>query len=289
MKEEKLIELIHKRATNELTNSEKEQLKSLLVDKANQKIADQIESVWAKSADYKKDYQPNVELGLSKLKARMASEKAPEAKVIPMQNRRSWLRIAAVAAVFIVGGWFTWNSFSSNMDWQNVAVVDAKKEMKLSDGSQVWVNQKSNFSYPTEFSDEKRLVKLSGEAFFDITKNPKKPFIIESGDLEVKVLGTSFNVRNYENENFAQITVRSGKVQVTSKSNKFSPKILTANDRLVFDKIKKEADPVTHDENLNDLAWWSGKIEFPTEESRKRIIEVIARAYNVLKDGAFFI
>jgi len=281
MKEEKLIELIHKRSTNQLTAAESEQLNSFLADEANQKFASQIELVWQKSVDYKKDYQPNVEMGLSKLKARMASEEAPIAKVVPIQSRRSFLRIAVAAAILLVGGWFAWNvNFSSNLDWQNVAVAEAKTEFNLADGSQVWVNDKSNFTYPTEFSASERLVKLSGEAFFDISKNPKKPFIIESGDLEIKVLGTSFNVRNYDNENFAQVTVRSGKVQVTSKSTGFS-KILTANDRLVFNKSKKEANPIAKDDNLNDLAWWSGKIEFPHEESRRRIVEVVEHAYNV--------
>lgn len=278
MKEEHLIELIHKKSTNELTSDEQQLLSSLLENKDNLLLAKQIEATWEKSLDYQKDFTPNVTFGLSKLKAQMKEATTPP-KVVPLQNRRSWLRIAAVAAILIVGGLFTFNQLNSDLDWQKVAVTDITKEMILEDGSKISMNSASEFEYPTKFSAAERKVKLKGEAFFDIAKNPEKPFIIEAGDLRIRVLGTSFNVRNYENENLAEITVRSGRVEVSHKNGGFT-KVLKANDQLIFDKKRIKVREVSTDNNLNALGWWSGKLVF-TKEKMSRVKQAIERTYNV--------
>jgi len=279
MKEEQLIELIHKKATNALTSDEQQLLNSLLKNKEHQLLAQQIEATWDKSLDYQKDFTPNVEFGLSKLKARMNEEKVTSPKVVPLQKRRSWLRIAAAAAILIVGGLFTFNQLNSDLDWQKIAVTDSTTEMILEDGSKIAINSASEFLHPSEFSKEERRVKLKGEAFFDITKNPEKPFIIEAGDLRIRVLGTSFNVRNYGNENLVEITVRSGRVEVTHKNGGFT-KILEANDQLTFDKRRMKVREISKDEHLNALGWWSGKLVFNSEKLNK-IKLAIERTYNV--------
>ena len=279
MKEEKLIELIHKKSTNALTSDEHQLLDTLLKNKENQLLAQQIEATWKKSFDYQNDFTPNVEFGLSKLKTRMKEEKTTSPKVVPLQNRRSWLRIAAAAAILIVGGLFTFNQLNSGSDWQKFAATDLNKEMILADGSKVAINAASVFEYPTEFSSEERRVKLKGEAFFDIAKNREKPFIIEAGDLRIRVLGTSFNVRNYDQEGLAEITVRSGRVEVSHKNGGFT-KILEANDQLTFDKKRIKVRAVSKDNNLNALGWWSGKLVFDSEKM-SRVKLAIERTYNV--------
>lgn len=279
MKEEKLIELIHKKSTNALTSDERQLLNSLLENKENQLLAQQIEATWEKSLDYQKDFTPNVAFGLSKLKTRMKEEKTTSPKVVPLQNRRSWLRIAAAAAILIVGGLFTFNQLNSGLDWQKIAVTDITKDLTLTDGSIIAINSTSELEYPTEFSMEERRVKLEGEAFFDIAKNPEKPFIIETGDLRIRVLGTSFNVRNFGNENLAEITVRSGRVEVTHINGGFT-QILEANDQLTFDKKRKKVRDVSKDNNLNALGWWSGKLVF-TSEKMSRVKQAIERTYDV--------
>lgn len=279
MKEEQLIELIHKKSTNALTSEEQQILNSLLENKENQLLAHQIEATWEKSLVYKNDFTPNVEFGLSKLKTRMKEEKTTSPKVVPLQNRRSWLRIAAAAAILIVGGLFTFNQLNSGLDWQKVAVTDITKDLTLVDGSLVAINSTSELEYPAEFSAQERRVKLKGEAFFDIAKNPEKPFIIESGDLRIRVLGTSFNVRNYSDESLAEITVRSGRVEVSHKNGGFT-QILEANDQLTFDKRRMKVREVSKDNNLNALGWWSGKLVF-TSEKMSRVKIAIERTYNV--------
>ncbi|MFK7772948.1 MAG: FecR family protein [Saprospiraceae bacterium] len=282
MKEEQLIELIHKKSTNALTSDERQMLNSLLENKENQLFAQQIEATWEKSLDYKQDFTPNVEFGLSKLKTRMKEEVTTSPKVVPLQNRRSWLRIAAAAAIIIVGGLFTFNQLNSDSGWQKVAVTDSTGNLTLVDGSKIAINSTSELDYPAKFSTEERRVKLNGEAFFDIAKNPEKPFIIESGDLIIRVLGTSFNVRNYGNEGMAEITVRSGRVEVSHKNGGFT-KILEANDQLTFDKKRRKIRAVSKDANLNALGWWSGKLVFDNEKM-SRVKLAIERTYNIELD-----
>lgn len=282
MKEEQLIELIHKKSTNALTSDERQMLNSLLENKENQLFAQQIEATWEKSLDYKQDFTPNVEFGLSKLKTRMKEEVTTSPKVVPLQNRRSWLRIAAAAAIIIVGGLFTFNQLNSDSGWQKVAVTDSTGNLTLVDGSKIAINSTSELDYPAKFSTEERRVKLKGEAFFDIAKNPEKPFIIESGDLIIRVLGTSFNVRNYGNEGIAEITVRSGRVEVSHKNGGFT-KILEANDQLTFDKKRRKIRAVSKDANLNALGWWSGKLVFDNEKM-SRVKLAIERTYNIELD-----
>jgi len=196
MKEDILFELIHKKSTGQLTKEEVQLLDSLLENKETQVVAEKIESDWDTSKLYLEDFQPNVTSSLAQLKAKIQQEETVIPKIVSIQKRRrSWLRVAAAIAILAVGSWFSWNAFNSNTDWQHVAVTDTIKNMNLEDGSKVAINTNSRFSYPDQFENNLRLVKLKGEAFFDIAKNASKPFMIESDEVQIKVLGTSFNVK----------------------------------------------------------------------------------------------
>ncbi len=89
--------------------------------------------------------------------------------------------------------------------------------MSLSDGSVVWLNAGSSLSYNKDFSDKFREVYLKGEAYFEVTPDSLKPFVVKSESLNVKVLGTTFNVRTYEDENLVNVVLRTGRVDVSVK------------------------------------------------------------------------
>ena len=86
--------------------------------------------------------------------------------------------------------------------------------LTLSDGSVVWFNAGSSLRYPVCFTGDRRVVELHGEAFFQVSPNEKMPFEVKSGDFSVSVLGTSFNVTNYMDEQYARVTLATGKLQV---------------------------------------------------------------------------
>lgn len=84
----------------------------------------------------------------------------------------------------------------------------------LSDGSTIWLSANSTLEYPEKFDGEYREVILQGEAFFDVVSNPNQPFVVKSGDLQTRVLGTSFNIRAFEDEEDIKITVVTGRVSI---------------------------------------------------------------------------
>ena len=274
-KEENLLKLIHKRLTGELKETENQTLESLLKDDDNKLIANREGKIWNKSKDYKKGFEPNVEAGLSKLKSQIRATQTPVAKEIKL-NRRSWLTKVAAAAVLLVGAWFVWNT--SNSTLQEIATTDNTQEIQLADNTEVTINRGSDFNYPAQFNSAQRKVELQGEAFFDVARNPEQPFIIQTGNLQVRVLGTSFNIRNYDNEDLAEITVRSGKVEVSTLNGE-QKWILEANDQLRFDKKEKKV-KTSKDVSLNALAWFNGKLSFQ-DEKLERVKQAIEHVYNV--------
>ncbi len=95
-------------------------------------------------------------------------------------------------------------------------------ELELADGTHVWLNAESELTYPTRFPSDIREVKLKGEAYFDVAQNPEKPFRVQTNEVAVKVLGTSFNISAYETERFTSVTLVGGSVAVqTDKGEQF--------------------------------------------------------------------
>ncbi len=104
----------------------------------------------------------------------------------------------------------------------------------LPDGSIVHLNAGSSINYPVAFSKTNRVVMLVGEGFFEVVKNKKKPFIVETGKVKTQVLGTSFNVRAYNNEKIVQVAVATGKVKMEDKASG-NAQFLTPNEMGTLD------------------------------------------------------
>jgi len=94
-------------------------------------------------------------------------------------------------------------------------------QVRLPDGTQVWLNSESSITYPTLFAGNERKVEITGEAYFEVTKNPKMPFRVKmNGQAEAEVLGTHFNINAYTNEAAIKTTLLEGSVKITSGSDK---------------------------------------------------------------------
>ncbi len=96
-----------------------------------------------------------------------------------------------------------------------------RAELTLTDGTFVKLNAGSKLTYPNSFQTNTREVNLSGEAYFDVERNERKSFIIHTNSLDISVLGTSFNVKAYEDNEYCSVTVESGKVRVTLKEDDY--------------------------------------------------------------------
>lgn len=156
--------------------------------------------------------------------------------VIPFVQRTSVWRWAAAASVIIavgLGSWFYRNSNSTASPesyahltkatptplLEKVNTSDHAVNVLLSDGSLVTLRPKSRLSYPKQFDKSHRTVYLNGEAFFDVVRNPAKPFLIYANQTVTKVLGTSFLVRAFEYEKAVVVTVSTGRVSVYTQQD----------------------------------------------------------------------
>ncbi len=147
-------------------------------------------------------------------------------------------------------------------------------QLALPDGSKVWMNNASSIKFPVAFSGNTREVVLSGEAYFEVAKNPNKPFIVHVNDLEVKVLGTHFNIMCYSDESSIKTTLIEGSVKL-SKGN--------LSELLYPGKIasfQHQSFTVADADIEQELAWKNGYFIF-NKSDIETIMRQLARWYDV--------
>ncbi|MCW2259715.1 MULTISPECIES: FecR family protein [Sphingobacterium] len=146
------------------------------------------------------------------------------------------LAVAATVALFCIS--IAYQYQYKNRSLKNIEINLAsgqQRHITLEDGTKITLNASSRIIYPNSFKDSsKREVILIGEAFFDVAKNPKKPFIIHTPRMEISVLGTAFNVRDYENEVNAETALIRGKVSIWKTGHTNNKFILNPNEKFVL-------------------------------------------------------
>ncbi|TRX60769.1 DUF4974 domain-containing protein [Fulvivirga sp. M361] len=153
-------------------------------------------------------------------------ERRVDRKIKEERSNRS--RVWRVAASIVLAAGIGLGVYFSDLTTVTTEVImitkttepGQKLTVKLPDGSRVYLNSGTRLTYPEVFSDDRR-VTLIGEAFFEVTRNPDKKFIIATGDINTTVLGTSFNINAYPDEKEVEVTVASGRVEVSSSDQKF--------------------------------------------------------------------
>lgn len=149
----------------------------------------------------------------------------------------------------------------------------------LSDSTKVWLNAESQIKYPLVFSSDIRTVEFTGEAFFEVTPNPDKPFQVISGDRSIEVLGTSFNVNSYEDDAEIVTTLIEGKVNVNKRFGNKESIMLAPNEQSKLNRETGEMKNTTVDPN-QFIAWKSGKFYF-RQQKLKDITKVLSRWYDI--------
>jgi ferric-dicitrate binding protein FerR (iron transport regulator) len=220
-----------------------------------------------------------------------AANDAAEKKAVHKYKLPAWLAIAAAFTGLVAVAWWYvsqyHNSSARNLASrvETVAKPGAKSRLLLPDGSIVWLNSGSRISYPATFSDSIREVQLEGEAYFDVAKVADRPFIVRTRDLDIRVLGTAFNVKSYPEESRTEATLIRGLVQVSKKGQGQQPAILLhPHEKVVVSKAvehiptKETANPSASDmmvvqlkKNAMDTAvvetaWVYNKLVFDGED-----------------------
>lgn len=155
-----------------------------------------------------------------------------------------------------------------------------KSSFLLPDSTRVILNAESSLSYPEHFSGKTREIKLIGEAFFEVRRNEQKPFVVTAAGIATTALGTSFNVRAFENDETISVSLSTGKVVVENKVSDSSEKVfLVPGEKYVYDILKSENKKVKFDIH-NDIAWKEGVLYF-NQSNLNEFISTIERWYNV--------
>jgi len=174
----------------------------------------------------------------------------------------------AASIIILIGitisGYFLIDNFSKTQ-FAEISSGNKIKEITLPDGSLITLNNNSTMKFPEKFSNVNRTVEFSGEGFFEIEKNPEKPFIIKSNNAEITVLGTSFNV-SASVQNEIKVTVKTGKVKLSK--NKKKNIILNPEEE---GKIENNKLYKTKNIDKNYLSWKTKCFEYNGEQLRKVI------------------
>jgi transmembrane sensor len=150
-------------------------------------------------------------------------------------------------------------------------------QIRLPDGSTVWLNAASSIQYPLNIGTAKqRVVKLDGEAYFEVAKNKEHPFIVETDNQSVEVLGTHFNINSYHDEIVTKTTLLEGSVRVSHSSTNQS-EILKPGEQSIVSILGIDVKGVDLDEAV---AWKNGYFMF-NNEKQESILRKVARWYNV--------
>jgi hypothetical protein len=167
---------------------------------------------------------------------------------------------------------------------------NAEFYVQLSDGTKVWINSESNIGFKSKFEENRRVVDLVGEAYFEVAKDPEKPFIVRTNNMDVRVLGTHFNIKAYPDEDYTYATLNEGRIRVYEDDIQED---LEPNQQLVLNNANKEYSTQKVDASIYS-AWVKGKFHFKNERLEV-ILTALARWYDLkvfyenpaLKDDRF--
>jgi len=195
-------------------------------------------------------------------------------------------RIIQIAAILLVAFGLGWSSqfisFSTNNQIAGTTIQEIfvpkgqVNQIFLADGTRIWINSESRLSLPSVFAPNERVVKLNGEAFFEVAKDKKRPFKVDVRGQQIKVFGTSFNIRAYDNSNKIETTLETGSIQLRVGNQ---TTMLKPGEQSLFNKTENQlvvnkVDPATFS------SWKDGRFEFQNEDLVE-VFKVVERWYDV--------
>lgn len=277
---EHLQHLIRKNSERKLNLKEQIELTGFLSD-ANNSLAEKVLfEDWKAQLETETISTRNYMLLLDKVHQRIHLNKSREMKQLSW--RQTFQRVAAVLIIPLVLSFIAYiytqseksPKFSSYAEIQ--CPLGGRTKFQLPDGSTGFLNSGSHLKYPVQFIKE-RTVELTGEAFFDVVHNREMPFHVNTRNLDIKVLGTSFNVIANVDEETEEIVLQTGKVDVLSK-NGTTMAVLSPNEQLTFD-IKKNVYSKKEVLASQYTTWKEGKLVFRNENMRQVALR-LSRWYN---------
>jgi transmembrane sensor len=239
MVNERFIELLAKKLSDEIDESEADELKYILTnDEECLQQHNLFKTYWVQD----QEQFSNGEMMFRQIKSRIGITEDIEDKEVKLRGiyRISlfWRSIAAVLLVGICLSVFYYRYASKTKSVTNLEVTKtpsrSKSKIYLTDGSVVTLNSETVLRYPSSFDGPTREVYLNGEAFFNVAKDHKHPFIVHAGKMSIRVLGTAFNVKSYSSESQSETTLIRGAIEVTLSDRPSDRIILKPNEKLIL-------------------------------------------------------
>jgi ferric-dicitrate binding protein FerR (iron transport regulator) len=248
-------------------------------DTENIKVLEEVYNVFSLSAVLPPPLTPDTQKAWQKVDQKISIKKT---KTMSLTGRFRY--VAAIAAVLVLGLMavaiihsYIRNLQISGQFTEIVTQPGQKTSVILPDGSTVWLNSSSSLKYPANFNIDEREVAMTGEAFFEVKKNQSKTFRVKSGDLHVEVHGTSFDVKNYPDEDAQTVTVAEGVVGLVSNSREISR--LTKGEQAIYNKISGKVTVTPEDPGLV-AAWKNNELIF-RDTPIKEVIKSLESWYGV--------
>jgi ferric-dicitrate binding protein FerR (iron transport regulator) len=244
MDNERFIELLTKKLSDEIDAQELEEFNFLIANDENCRLQNNFfKSYWVKNEEQYSNTNLMFQRILTKIEVSQQGEDSIEAIDESFGTHRKLVFLRRMAAVLLLGiCLFSAYYFSAyNLKTPVLAGLQQKKtpsrvksKIYLSDGSIVTLNSETTLKYPPSFKGATREVYLTGEAFFDVAKDHLHPFIVHAGNMSIKVLGTAFNVKSYKNDVTSETTLIRGAIEVTMADRPSDRIILKPNEKLIL-------------------------------------------------------
>lgn len=267
--EEKEIYLLITRYLSKRTSIEENEILTdwITASEDNERTFHEIKMVWlrVKSPDLRQTNK-----ALASLKVKMRQNEPETRSGGQLKPQRKWLAIAAAAVILfgICTMIFILNRLPTTDAPESLQVSTRGGEIKtieLSDGTKVYLAPKSILRYPVVFGENRRTVELVGEAYFEVSKNPHKPFSVLTSDMDVKVLGTHFNVNAIKNRGNTTVSLLEGRVAVNIKDDNNEEYTLRPGQELSFNRLNKQVFQYDLD-SISVLGWMTNTLVFRNEK-----------------------
>jgi ferric-dicitrate binding protein FerR (iron transport regulator) len=288
MTDQRFTELLGKQLAGEISPDESVELKSILARSASLRTEYERLQTYFESETAEEE---NIDVVFDRISAQIKVPGKSDLTVVKNKSYSIWLKIAAVVAI-VLAGVLVYNReaiFFNKTDQLALTQIATKatevKTIVLADGSTVKMNSGSSLKYPENFTADTRDVYLTGEAFFEVKKDPEHPFIVHTEQLAVKVLGTAFDVKAYQNDAFTETTLIRGKVSISLKNNTTQTFILKPNDKFTLADGKPNMSQLTHfsgtgADRVMETAWTNHELIYKNN-SFDEVAKLFERWYGI--------
>jgi ferric-dicitrate binding protein FerR (iron transport regulator) len=268
--------------------------------------------IWEELPDEESNFKINFDFILDKIhhKVNLGQSKKlleeADQNLIKYKRRKHFINVLTRVAAILMLPVFSFGLYMS-FEYQSVrhghisvnqayneisSSVDAITKVSLPDGSNVWLNHSSTLKYPAMFLGDSRTVELTGEGYFEVAHNPQEPFVVKVEDIQIKALGTEFNILAYPDDDKIEISLISGEVVLlrAEQGKKGIPLLkMKPKDLAIFQKSNNEINT----DKINDdrhFSWKEGKLIF-NKEPIDEVVKKLSRWFNVdiqIKDPELF-